>query len=184
MKRLIPVVLLTVLVLAACGDILTSSQMDMAIQTLTATVLPPAPTATPAPDESSIVLLINRGLAETADPLAQVIDTRYQVVEATFLPGADGQLTTFRIDVRCECNGAGCCSPTHTFVVITHAMKASAEKIARQVPLTVTDVQVVCSDQTTQVGMAVVAWRDWLDYFRGAINGFQLGGRVVTLAAP
>ena len=186
MKRPVLILLLTGLIgLAACGNDLTPAQLTMAEQTLTAAVYTPTATSTPDPDESAIVILLNRGLAETIDPLSQTIDARYQVVDASFPPGMDGQLTTFRIDVRCECAAiASCCTLERTFVVVTTAMKAGAEKIARQVPNSVTSLQVACFDHATQTGMMVSSWPDMVAYFTGGINGFQLGARVIRLTGP
>ncbi len=186
MKRLVlPALCFVLLALAGCGDDLSTAQMANAVKTLTATVLPPTYTPTPDPDESAIVILLNRGLDQTIDPLSQTIDARYQVLDASFPLGADQVSSTFRIDVRCECiNGASCCTLERTFIVLTNAMKLGVEKIAKQVPPTVTDVQVVSLDRNTQIGVMVVSWRDLWDYFRGAINGFQLGSRVITLAVP
>ena len=186
MKRLtLSVLFFVFLMLAGCGDDLSTAQFENAVKTLTATVLPPTFTATPDPDESVIVILLNRGLAETLDPLSQTVDARYQVLDASFPLGPDQQPVTFRIDVRCECvNGASCCTPERTFVILTGAMKPAIEKIARQVPASVIDVQVACFVGITQAGMMIVSWRDMVDYFSGAINGFQLGARTMKLAGP
>ena len=186
MKRPVLILMLTGLIwLAACGNDLTPDQLTMAVQTLTAAAYTPTATSTPDPDESAIVILLNRGLAETTDPLSQTIDARYQVVDASFPVGADQKPTVFRIDVRCECiNGASCCTLERTFVVLTEAMKPGIEKIARQVSASVVDVQVACLDRSTQIGMVVISWRDMVDYFAGRINGFQLGGRVIKLVGP
>lgn len=157
----------------------------MAVQTLTAAAYTPTATSTPDPDESAIVILLNRGLSETIDPLSQTIDARYQVVDASFPTGADGIPTSFRIDVRCECiSAANCCTPERTFVVTTTAMKVVAEKIARQVPVTVANLQIACFDHASQSGLMIANWEDVVAYFTGAINGFQLGARVVKLAGP
>ena len=185
MKRIILIALpFFVLALANCGYDLSTAQMASAVQTLTATVLPPTPTATPDPDESAIVILLNHGLEQTTDPLSETIDARYQVVDASFPVGLNQQASTFRIDVRCECLGASCCTPERTFVVIMNAMKPVADKVARQVPASVTDVQVVCLDRSTQIGMMIASWRDMVDYFSGTINGFQLGARTFKLVGP
>jgi len=185
MKLLIlALLLISALLLASCGDVLSAAQMASAVQTLTATVLPPTHTSTPDPDESAIVMLLNKGLEQTSDPLSQTIDAHYQVVDASFQLGTNMQVSTFRIDARCECIAAACCTPERTFVVIVAAMKPAMEKIARQVPSTVTEVQVVCLDRTTPVGMISVAWYDLKGYFTGAINGFQLGARTVRMLGP
>jgi hypothetical protein len=185
-KRPILILLLTGLVwLAACGNDLTPAQLTMAVQTLTAAAYTPTPTFTPDPDESAIVILLNRGLAETTDPLSQTIDARYQVVDASFPLGMDGKPNTFRVDVRCDCASAtACCTLERTFVVVTAAMKVGAVKITRQVPNSVTSLQMVCFDHAAQTGMMVASWPDMVAYFTGGINGFQLGARVVKLVGP
>lgn len=185
MKRIVLIILpALVWALVSCAEALSTAQLASAVQTLTATVLPPTPTSTPDPDESAIVMTLNRGLDQTIDPLSQTIDARYQVVDASFAPGADLQAATFRVDVRCECAGSTCCTPERTFVVIVNAMKTGFEKIARQVPVSVMEMQVVTFDRSAQIGMVVVAWRDMADYFGGTINGFQLGARAIRLAGP
>jgi len=185
-KRPVLILMLTGLIwLAACGNDLTPDQLTMAVQTLTAAAYTPTATSTPDPDESAIVILLNRGLAETTDPLSQTIDARYQVVDASFPTNADGTPNTFRIDVRCECaSAASCCTLERTFVVVTDAMKVDAAKIARQAPNTVTSLQVACFDHATQTGMMIASWDDMVAYFTSSINGFQLGARVVRLAGP
>ncbi len=186
MKRRVLVFLLTVLLgLAACGNDLTSDQLTMAVQTLTAQAYTPTATSTPDPDESAIVMLLNRGLVETADPLSLTIDARYQALDVSFPAEADGIPNTFRIDVRCECvSAAPCCTIERAFIALTTAMQVSADKIARQVPATVASLQVVCFDRAAPSGMMIASWDDMLSYFRGAINGFQLGARLVKLAGP
>lgn len=185
-KRPILILLLTGLVwLSACGNNITPAQLTMAVQTLTAAAYTPTATSTPDPDESAIVMLLNRGLAETTDPLSQTIDARYQVVDASFPLDAQGGPTTFRVDVRCECAGASlCCTPERIFVALTAAMKVDAEKITRQVPRTVVSLQVACFDHATQNGMMIANWEDMKAYFKGVINGFQLGARVMRLPGP
>lgn len=186
MKRPVLILMLAGLIwLAACENDLTPAQLTMAVQTLTAAAYTPTVTSIPDPDESAIVILLNRGLAETTDPLSQTIDARYQVVDASFPTDADGKPNTFRVDVRCECaSAASCCTLERTFVVVTGAMRGDVEKIARQVPGTVTSLQVVCFDHATQTGMMIAGWNDMVAYFTGLINGFQLGARVVKLAGP
>lgn len=167
---------------AACvGSDLSTAQMNSAVQTLTATVLPPTVTPTPDPDESAIVLLLNHGLEQTSDPLAQTIDARYQVLDVSFPLDADNQAAAFLIQVRCECVNGACCTAERAFIMLVNAMKPVADKIARQVPGTVTTMQVACLDHAASIGMTIASWRDMADYFAGTINGFQLGGRVVKL---
>ena len=185
MKRIVLFLLpVLILAMAGCGDVLTTAQMLSAVQTLTATVLPPTPTATPDPDENAIVMLLNRGLEQTLDPLSQTIDAHYQVMDASFPLGISQQAATFQVNVRCECYGASCCTPERTFVVIVNAMKPGIEKIARQVPVSVTSFQVVCQSSSMQIGVLTVAWQDMVDYFSGRINGYQLGARTVKYAGP
>jgi hypothetical protein len=171
--------------LAACGSSLTPDQLSMAVQTLTAVSYTPTPSATPDPDESAIVILLNRGLVETGDPLSQTIEARYQVLEAGFPADSDGSLSTFQVDVRCECAGtSACCTAERMFIVLTSAMRAEMQRIIRQVPKTVASLRVDCHDHATRIGMIMVAWQDMLGYLRGTVNGFQLGARIVKFDGP
>ena len=183
MRRMIAAisfVLLLALVACVASD-LSTAQMNSAVQTLTATVLPPTITPTPDPDESAIVLLLNHGLEQTADPLSQTVDARYQVIDASFPLDINNNASTFLIEVRCECVNGLCCTPERTFVMVVNAMQSVADKIARQIPGTVTNMQVACLDHTSSIGMVLVAWNDMAEYLTGKINGFQLGGRVIKL---
>lgn len=174
--------------LTGCGQTtnLSAQQFDMALQTLTATALPPTVTPTPNPDESAIVLLLNRGLNESIDPLSQTLDARYQAVDVSFPLGASQLPESFLVQVRCECafGGVNCCTPERTFVVVVTAMQTTITKIATQVPNSVINFQVSCSNQNAWIGTMSVAWRDLLEYYSGNINGFQLGARSVRLAGP
>lgn len=173
-------VLLLVLVACVASD-LSTAQMASAVQTLTATVLPPTVTPTPDPDESTIVLLLNHGLEQTADPLSQTVDARYQVIDVSFPLDINNKASTFLINVRCECVNGSCCTAERTFVVFVNAMKSVVDKVARHVPGTVTNMQVSCLEHTSSIGMVLVGWNDMADYLTGKINGFQLGGRVIKL---
>lgn len=171
-------VILLALVACVASD-LSTAQMASAVQTLTATVLPPTPT--PDPDESTIVLLLNHGIEQTADPLSQTVDARYQVIDVNFPLDINNEASTFLVNVRCECVNGSCCTAERTFVVFVSAMQSVADKIARQIPGSVTNMQVVCLDHTSSLGIVLVSWNDMADYLTGKINGFQLGGRVIKL---
>ena len=174
--------LVLLLALVACvASELSTAQMASAVQTLTATVLPPTVTPTPDPDESTIVLLLNHGLEQTADPLSQTVDARYQVIDVSFPLDINNKASTFLIEVRCECVNGYCCTAERTFVIFVNAMQSVADKIARQIPGTVTNMQVSCLEHTSSIGIVFVAWNDMAEYLTGKINGFQLGGRVIKL---
>ncbi|MBV6397290.1 MAG: hypothetical protein HFACDABA_02900 [Anaerolineales bacterium] len=183
MKHILPLAAsMLFLILSACISAdLSTAQMTSAIQTLTATVLPPTVTPTPDPDESAIVLLLNSGLEKNADPLSQTVDARYQVIDASFPSDLSNNASTFVIEVRCECINGVCCTAERTFVVFVQALQTVAEKVARQIPLTVTNMQVSCRDHTAPLGAILVSWDDMADYLNGEINGFQLGGRTIKL---
>jgi hypothetical protein len=186
MKRLVLLFGLTgVLWLASCDNSLTPEQLSMAVRTLTAAAYTPTVTPTSDPDESAIVMLLNRGLVGTGDPLSQTIDARYQVLEAGFPADPAGALTVFQVLVRCECAGtSACCTSERMFIVLTAAMKMEMQKIIRQVPDTVATLQVDCYDRSIRIGMLMVGWEDMVGYLRGSVNGFQLGARVVKFDAP
>lgn len=173
------------ILLTACGTTLTPGQLDMAVQTLTAAAYTPTATHTPDPDESAIVILLNRGLAETTDPLSQTIDARYQVVEAGFPLEPDGSLAVFQVDVRCECAGtSACCAAERMFIELTTAMKAQMQRIIRQVPGSVSTLRVDCYEHAARIGMIMAEWEDMLGYLRGSVNGFQLGARILKFDGP
>jgi len=150
--------------------------------TQTATVWTPTPTNTPDPDEKKIIEWLNESLM-AADPLEQTFDVKFRTVDAIFLPGFENKPMVFRINVYCECanNISLYCTPERAFVVTMWAMKKHNEKISKQVPPTVLDVQVVCFDHNTQVGMVVASWQDVTSYIFDQISGDQLGSRATSL---
>lgn len=151
--------------------------------TQTATVQPPTATSTPNPDEAKIVEWLNEYLNST-DGLQQTFDVKFQVGDVFFSNGiGNTPPTTFRLDTHCECaNNQSCCTPERTFVMIMWAMKNRGDKIIEQVPSSVVDIQVVCFDHGTQVGIVVASWQDVKDYISDRINGYQLGSRARTIS--
>jgi hypothetical protein len=133
--------------------------------TQTATVWTPTPTNTPDPDEPKIVEWLNESLMK-ADGLQQTFDVKFRAVDAIFLPGVDNKPLVFRINVHCECANSlsSCCTPERAFVVTMWAMKDHNEKVYKQVPPSVLDVQVACFDHNIQIGMAMVTWRNVTSY--------------------
>lgn len=181
-------VFLLIIFLMACGNsepVVTTGVGTAVALTQTAAVWTPTMTNTPDPDESKIVEWLNESLL-AADSLEQTFDVKFRAVDAIFLPGFENKPMIFRIDVHCECanNTSSCCTPERAFVVTMWAMKANNEKISKQVPPTVMDVQVVCFDHNTQVGMAVATWQDVTSYLFDKINGNQLGARATSLHYP
>jgi hypothetical protein len=152
-------------------------------ETQTAMVWTPTISPTPDPNESKIVEWLNAELLN-ADPLEQTLDAKYQVLDASF-PMGNGFSPVFRIDLRCECaTNMRCCLPERMFVVTITAMKRRAEKVMEQVPGNTLELQVVCYDHGTYLGVMGAWWVDVKGYLGDQINGFQLGSRVIRHTQP
>jgi len=183
MKRMIPAILLVMItILTACGsEGLTSSDMTAAVQTMTATVMTPTITPTPAPNTNKIVLLLNEAV-RGVDPLAEMIDASFVVTDAVFIPNDMGKLTTLEIRIHCTCiRDIVCCTPGRTFVTLINALWTQFEKIGPEIPDTITELHVACYEDNFQEAMVIVGWRDVLAYIREEINGYQFSERVNIL---
>jgi len=187
MKRLLPLILVLLFIgISSCDSVTVISPAEgtAVAQTQTATIWTPTVTSTPDPDESKIVMWLNETLL-SADPLEQTLDAKYQVLDVLFPETPGSPSAVFRMEVRCECSSnMQCCVPERMFVVVMKAMEKYPEKIIEQVANRASDVQVVCYDHITPIGMMVATWPDVKSYLLKQITGFQLGARVVKLPAP
>ena len=190
MKRFLPIIpVLLLMLLNACGASAAQASADMQAlfdQTMTATMWTPLPTQTYNPNIPNMVSWLNTDLS-TANPLEQTLDAEYRVVNVSFPNLSDSPTLVFRVDVRCECmNGADCCMPERTFVVIMGSMKRNSNTIVAQVPGGVSEMLVVCFDleQHARVGAMSALWQDVRDYLLGILTGYQLGVRVVRTVVP
>lgn len=158
--------------------------MADAILTLTATVIPPTITSTPAPNTARLVEILNRNLVG-ADPLADTVDARYYVLDIQFAADAENNLVTLKVNVECECVYSSCCSAERTFVQLMRAVMArpkTMDEIRAQLPATILEVQVAAFEHMQPEGTILVQWADVLSYAAGQINGNQLGARIVRLS--
>jgi hypothetical protein len=188
LKHFLP--FLAIIILVACAPDLTSPEIQTAvIQSLTATVWTPTPvtpTATPEPNTSRIVDVLNNAMIGS-DPLAETVDAKFTVIDArVMLDDTTKQSTTLRIHVECEWVFTDSCTPEQTFVALIRALTVNNKlvtKIAPQIPSTVSTLQMVAFDRMVQTGTVIVAWNDLMDYATGRINGNQLGSRITRQVA-
>ena len=183
LRRLLPFIPLILLV-ACLPDASDPELQHAVIQTLTATVLTPTPSATPEPNTPGIVDILNNAM-RGADPLEETIDARFSVIDAhVILDRVTHQATTLRIHADCEWIFTDGCTPEQTFVVLMRALRVNdkvIKKIGDDIPSTISTLQVVTFDRMAQRGMLGVSWSDIVEYAVGRINGNQLGSRVVRL---
>jgi hypothetical protein len=184
LKRLYPFAPLILLV-ACMPDISAPEIQHAVIQTLTATVLTPTPSATPEPNTVGIVDILNIAI-RGADPLEETIDAKFSVIDASvIMDRATNQATTLSIHADCEWVFSDGCTPEQTFVVLMRALRTNdkiIKKLCDDIPSTIRTLQVVTFDRMTQRGVLGASWNDIVDYAIGKINGNQLGSRIVRLS--
>jgi len=179
--------LLPVFLLMACCTPLETMTLDSAIATLTATAWTPTPilpSPTPQPVTGRFVEILNGNMLG-ADPLAETIDAKYQVLDVQFVMDPQTQaVTLMKVHVECECIAGQCCTTERSFIQFARAISANPRTLSRiqeNVPTTVRDVCVVAFDRMSQTGAIQAQWQDILLYATGQINGNQLGARIVRL---
>lgn len=162
-----------------------SSEVGTAVaNTQTAAMWTAIPTFTPNPNIPNIVTWLNNDLS-TINPLESTLDAEYHVIDISFSRRPDRSGLLFRVDVDCRCmNGAECCIPERTFVVIIEAMKRNATTILTHVPGDVSEILVVCTEHRAGVGAMTAAWQDVRGYLQYQISGYQLGMRVSRTDVP
>jgi hypothetical protein len=170
------------------GVIVTEGDSTHVVETITAAVYTPIPMNTPDPFARTIIDLINFQLLTPEDPLSNTLDASYRVVDVSFSSVIGNTPALFIINIECECARNGdCCNKEHIFVVITRAMKAITTRemsmgippsIPATVPMTVTELRVVCHDHQVPLGTMYVSWPIMREYLLGTINGDQLGWSV------
>jgi hypothetical protein len=64
------------------------------------------------------------------------------------------------------------------FIAAIDSMKKNKDKIIEQVPVTVSQMKVICYDHMTQFGVMSASWYDVKSYLQKQINGYQFGSRV------
>ena len=185
LKRLLPFSLLVLLI--ACSPDLSDPEIQHAvIQTLTVTAWTPTPSATPAPNTSGIVDILNNAMIGS-DPLEETIDARFSVLDSqVLLDESTKQALTLQIDVDCEWVFSDRCTPEGSFVVLMHALRANGkifQKICGDIPSTIRSLHVVTFDRMVRRGMLAASWDDVTEYVAGNINGNQFGSRTVQITS-
>ncbi len=171
------------LVLAGCGEMTTEQAVAGAKQTIEVASAVPTITATPIPNEMVMVEKINAVLNDNkvVDDLSKAIDAHYQVMDIRFEP-AGGTVFIFQMDVLCICvKNGNCCVPERTFVILAHAMKVLGKPFTDNVPETILEVHVQCTNGSRLIGIVTVSWDALKNYIldsAGQIGGYQLGNSV------
>jgi hypothetical protein len=153
---------------------------------LTQTVAAYTPTSiiTPDPMENRLVTILNPDLAST-NQLSQVLEAKYYVLKVDFLVNDSQVPEQLFIEIHCECvNNDSCCNVKRTFVVLIDAMKSNPEPLIQLLPPGIKTLQVSCYDHEEPIGTISTPWYLMMDYFRGNINGLQLGGEINKLFTP
>lgn len=185
LKRLLPFMLIFFLI--ACSPDISDPQIQQAVlQTLTATAWTPTPSATPQPNTSGIVDILNNTVIGS-DPLEETIDARFSVLDSqVLLDESSKQAVTLQIDVDCEWIFSDSCTPEESFVVLMRAFRANDKifkKICDDIPSTVSSLHVVAFDRMLRRGMLAASWEDVMEYVAGQINGNQFGSRTAQITA-
>ncbi len=158
------------------------SAQTQVVANLTVAAYTPTFVPTRHPNEMHIVELVNDGLQKLEDPLSITLDAKYTVIQAYLIirPGQNDP-TILSLEVRCECARDGlCCNVEHTFVMVARAMKSKDIELIAWVPSTVVDFQVYCYDHETPIGPMSTHWVMMQEYMLGHIDGYQLGGAIIT----
>jgi hypothetical protein len=184
-KRLLP--LLPLILLIACVPNLSDPQLQREVlQTLTATAWTPTPTATPEPNTSGVVEVLNSAMFDS-DPLEETIDARFSVLDSHVLLDKSMQRSqTLQIDVDCEWIFSDSCTPEGSFVALMRAFRANSrvfKDICDDIPSTIRILQVVTFDRMARRGTLGAAWQDVTAYVTGQINGTQFGSRIGQIAS-
>jgi len=183
LRRLLPF-LLPVILIACMPDISDPEIQHEVVQTLIATAWTPTPSATPAPNTSGIVDILNNAVIGS-DPLEETIDARFSVLDSQVLfDESTKQAITLQIEVDCEWIFSDGCTPEESFVVLMRGFRANDKifkKICDDIPSTIRSLHVVTFDRMLRRGMLAASWDDVIEYVGGQINGNQFGSRTVLI---
>ena len=186
LKRLCLFPILIFLLVACSTDLSDPKIQNEVILTLTATALTPTPSATPVPNTSGIVNILN-GAMINSDPLEETINARFSVLDSrVLLDASTKQALTLQIDVDCEWVFTDGCTPEASFVVLMRTFQANGKafkKICDDIPSTIQSLHVVTFDHMVRRGMLAASWDDVVEYVAGRINGNQFGARTVRMTS-
>lgn len=184
------ILILPFILLVACAPDLTDPNIQAAvIHSLTATSWTPTPitpSATPQPNTTKIVEILNEAMIGS-DPLTETVVAKYSVIDAQVLmDSSNQQATTLRIHVDCEWIFSDSCTPESTFVVLMNTFSTNEkvmERVINQIPTTITTLEMLAFDQMIPTNILTIAWSDVLAFAFGEINGNQLGSRILRIAS-
>lgn len=188
LKRVIPI--LPIFLLLACAPDLTDPNIQAAvINSLTATSWTPTPitpSATPQPNTTNIVEILNDAIIGT-DTLSETVVAKYSVIDAQVLMDSTTQQSTvLRISINCQWIFSDACTPESTFVVLMNTLSVNEKTLNRminQIPTTITTLEVLAFEQMVQSNTITITWNDLLGFVNGEINGNQLGSRILRITA-
>ena len=187
-KRALPI--FPILVLIACVPDVSDPNIQAAvINSLTATSWTPTPvtpSATPQPNTTDIVEILNNAMIGL-DPLAETVLAKHSVIDAqVVMDHTMQQATILRILVDCEWIFSDTCTPESTFVVLMNTFSSNVKVIKRiieQIPTTITTLEMIAFDQMSQTSTITIGWGDVVAFSFGDINGQQLGSRIFRTSA-
>lgn len=132
------------------------------------------PTATPTPLPSVIVSALGNSLLNI-DPVDRVLETEFEVVDASYGPDAGGTEIILRITVNCN----GLCSRERTFAVAMQALRGNLGYLSGMIPANLTQLHILTLRNLQPTGTVIVIWKDVTDYCNGVITGTQLAARIL-----
>jgi hypothetical protein len=145
------------------------------------TYTPVKPLATFVSDRAGFVTILNSALRSSADPLGEVLDARFTILDVGF--GMSEASTRNIMQIRVECNAIftpSTCSPERAFVVLTHVLENEniRKMMIQQMPSRIDVLQVRASDRFNEIGTIEISWADFLAFANGTLTAEQLAGRI------
>jgi hypothetical protein len=184
MKRLLVVVpILLLVMLGACsgpGSGLDPHTGTLVAQTQTASVWTPTPLVTAVPNQVLILDTLNSGM-RGVDGLDEAIDAKFNVADIAFESYRNSSVTNLlRVQVECEWISKPSCTAERAFVVFVHAFagKKIRPKIIKEIPVTITIIQIKALDHLAPIGTVEIDLADLSAYLDGHITCDQLVARM------
>jgi hypothetical protein len=174
-------ILLACFVLAGCSGLnpaapptLTQKEAKQTKEAADLTAAPPTPEPpTPTPLPSVIVAALGNYLL-TIDPVDRVLETEFEVIDASYGPDPSGTEMILNISVNCN----GLCSRERSFAVTMQAIRGNLDYLSGMIPSNLTQLHIITLKNLQSTGMVIVRWKDVVDYSNGVITDTQLVARI------
>jgi hypothetical protein len=138
------------------------------------TTAPPTPEPpTPTPLPSVIVSALGNSLLNM-DPIDRVLETEFEVIDASYGPDPSGTEMILNITVNCN----GLCSRERSFAVTMQAIRGNLDYLSGMIPSNLTQLHIITLRNLQPTGMVIVRWKDVVDYSNGVITDTQLVARI------